>query len=333
MEEMIVSLKDKQVPIRMERGLLKEAARWIGTDHRVMLITDQGVPEQYSRILAAQFPNCEIMRVMQGEGAKSLEVYQRILSRMLQLRFSRQDRIIALGGGVVGDLAGFVAATYMRGIRFVNIPTTTLSQIDSSIGGKVAVNLDGVKNSVGAFWQPEMVLIDPLVLKTLPQRHVNNGLVEALKAGLIADEKLVELFEKPDLTEQREAIILRALKVKKQVVEQDEHETGLRKILNFGHTIGHGIESYYHLQQVYHGEAVAIGMMKMIEDPQLRQRLRPIYQRLQLKEDLDYDRQKVYEYITRDKKADGSTLTVVTLKQVGQAQLQEIPMEKIRAYL
>ena len=253
--------------------------------------------------------------------------------RTLKERFSRKDLIVALGGGVIGDLSGFVAATYMRGIEFINIPTTTLSQIDSSIGGKVAINLDGIKNCVGAFWQPKMVLIDPDVLATLPQRHINNGLAEALKAGLIRDESLFELFETDDPMEHIEKILYKSLMMKKKVVEIDEREIGVRRILNFGHTIGHGIESYYHLHDVYHGEAVALGMMKMIKDETIRERLHPIYQRLNLKEDIDYDRQQVYDFITKDKKIDGGTLTIVLLRKIGEAYLKDIPTEKIKEYL
>ena len=234
---------------------------------------------------------------------------------------------------MIGDLSGFVAATYMRGIEFINIPTTTLSQIDSSIGGKVAINLDGIKNCVGAFWQPKMVLIDPDVLATLPQRHINNGLAEALKAGLIRDESLFELFETDDPMEHIEKILYKSLMMKKKVVEIDEREIGVRRILNFGHTIGHGIESYYHLHDVYHGEAVALGMMKMIKDETIRERLHPIYQRLNLKEDIDYDRQQVYDFITKDKKIDGGTLTIVLLRKIGEAYLKDIPTEKIKEYL
>ena len=266
MKKITVNLKDKSYPILIQRGLLNQVGQYLEGHRKVMIVTDEGVPEEYARRVLAQCGQGYVERVIQGEGAKSMEVYQQILRRMLKERFSRKDLIVALGGGVIGDLSGFVAATYMRGIEFINIPTTTLSQIDSSIGGKVAINLDGIKNCVGAFWQPKMVLIDPDVLATLPQRHINNGLVEALKAGLIRDESLFELFETDDPMEHIEKILYKSLMMKKKVVEIDEREIGVRRILNFGHTIGHGIESYYHLHDVYHGEAVALGMMKMIKD-------------------------------------------------------------------
>ena len=333
MKKITVNLKDKSYPILIQRGLLNQVGQYLEGHRKVMIVTDEGVPEEYAQRVLAQCGQGYVERVIQGEGAKSMEVYQQILRRMLKERFSRKDLIVALGGGVIGDLSGFVAATYMRGIEFINIPTTTLSQIDSSIGGKVAINLDGIKNCVGAFWQPKMVLIDPDVLATLPQRHINNGLAEALKAGLIRDESLFELFETDDPMEHIEKILYKSLMMKKKVVEIDEREIGVRRILNFGHTIGHGIESYYHLHDVYHGEAAALGMMKMIKDETIRERLHPIYQRPNLKEDIDYDRQQVYDFITKDKKIDGGTLTIVLLRKIGEAYLKDIPTEKIKEYL
>ncbi len=221
---------------------------------QIFILSDDAVPKCHQQTVQQQFPDSYLHIVKHGEGAKSFAVLEDCLTQMLRQNFSRKDLVIALGGGVIGDLAGFVAATYMRGIDFINIPTTTLSQIDSSIGGKVAINLDGIKNCVGAFYQPKMVLIDPLVLNTLPKRHFYNGLVEAVKAGLIQDEELFTLFERDELD--IEQIIYRSLLVKKYVVEQDETEQGLRKILNFGHTIGHAYESYYQLHDYYHGECV-----------------------------------------------------------------------------
>lgn len=167
MKKITVNLKDKSYPILIQRGLLNQVGQYLEGHRKVMIVTDEGVPEEYAQRVLAQCGQGYVERVIQGEGAKSMEVYQQILRRMLKERFSRKDLIVALGGGVIGDLSGFVAATYMRGIEFINIPTTTLSQIDSSIGGKVAINLDGIKNCVGAFWQPKMVLIDPDVLATL----------------------------------------------------------------------------------------------------------------------------------------------------------------------
>lgn len=175
--------------------------------------------------------------------------------------YPRRRGVGCLAGGVVGDLAGFAAAQLYAGRYVHQRPTTTLSQIDSSIGGKTAINLAGTKNTVGAFYQPSLVVADPDTLKSLPERHFINGLAEAVKAGLIADEGLFELFETEDAHEKIEEIVYRSLVMKKNVVERDEREAGLRATLNFGHTLGHAIESANHLGGLYHGECVALGML------------------------------------------------------------------------
>ena len=263
--ELAIQLAEHTSNIYIERDARLHLKEYLNLNCKVMIITDKGVPAQYHQEIMKQCENGYLYVAEQGEGTKSFRVYEDIINRLLELNFSRKDLVIALGGGVIGDLSGFVAGTYKRGMRFASIPTTTLSQIDSSIGGKVAVNVGEVKNVVGTFYHPEVVVIDLNTVKTLTKRHYHNGLVEAVKAGLIADRELFELFERADdLEEHLEEIIIRALKVKKAVVEQDEKEEHLRKILNFGHTIGHAIESIYHLEGYYHGECVGMGMMKIL---------------------------------------------------------------------
>ena len=216
-------------------------------------------------------------------------------------------------------------------MRFASIPTTTLSQIDSSIGGKVAVNLGEVKNVVGTFYHPEVVVIDLNTVKTLTRRHYHNGLVEAVKAGLIADAKLFELFEKADnVDDHLEEIIVRALKVKKSVVEQDEKEENLRKILNFGHTIGHAIESIYHLEGYYHGECVGMGMMKILENPKIKERLGRVLQKLEVPLEAEYDTDEVIDFIKKDKKANGDYVTIVQVDKIGEAKLLPVEIESLR---
>ena len=298
-----------------------------------MIVTDKGVPEKYMNIVKAQCPNGYSIAVEQGEGAKSFKVFEEVCRKLLDLGFHRNDLIIALGGGVIGDLAGFAAASYMRGIDFINIPTTTLSQIDSSIGGKTAINLGDTKNIIGAFYQPKGVFIDLEVLKTLPERHYYNGLVEALKAGLIYDRELFEIFENKNIDENLQEIIYRALLVKKDVVEKDEKEENLRKILNFGHTVGHGIEGFFHLKDVLHGEGVAMGMLPMIEDEELRERTKKILKKMNIDTDIKYDREKVFELMLKDKKSDQDKITLVKVKELGKAELVKVPIEKCKNYL
>jgi 3-dehydroquinate synthase len=221
----------------------------------------------------------------------------------------------------------------MRGIEFIGIPTTTLSQIDSSIGGKVAINLEKVKNIVGSFYHPSVVLIDPDTLASLPPRHFANGLVEAVKAGLIYDASILDLFEQNDPKDVVDEIIYRSLLVKKAVVEQDEKEEHLRKILNFGHTIGHGIETVYGLHDLLHGECVAIGMIPMLEDEKLKERVLRIYKKLGLKSEIDYDPEAVYDVMTKDKKVKGNTITVVKVEEAGHARLEDIELDELHWYL
>ena len=273
----------------------------------------------------------DVKIVKHGEGAKSFEIYEDCLRTLLKLNYSRHDLIIALGGGVVGDLAGFVASTYKRGIHFINIPTTTLAQIDSSIGGKVAINVDEIKNCVGAFYQPSLVLIDPEVLNTLSKRHYNNGLVEAIKAGLIGDEALFKLFEEDNLD--IEQIIYRSLLVKKRVVEQDEKEEGIRKILNFGHTFGHAYESYYHLHDYYHGECVALGMMVVLDDEDIKKRLAKILHRLDIPTSCNANRNEILHLLLNDKKADHNMIDLVKVDKIGEAKIINMPIKELEKYI
>ena len=178
-----MNLAEESYDIIVERGILENASSFLNLNRRVLVVTDSGVPAQYAQTVANQCKNGIIFTVEQGEDSKSLDVFEKLLKSMLENNFSRKDAVVAVGGGVVGDLSGFAASAYMRGIDFYNIPTTLLSQIDSSIGGKTAINFGGVKNIVGAFYQPKKVLIDPSLLKTLPKRQVSNGLADAFEIG------------------------------------------------------------------------------------------------------------------------------------------------------
>ena len=312
--------------IVVERGCLERAGKELDLDRKVLVVTDEGVPAEYAEKVAAQCGQARIFTVPQGERSKSLEMFGKLLSEMLKSGFTRADCVCAVGGGVVGDLAGFAASCYMRGIEFYNLPTTVLAQVDSSIGGKTAVNLDGVKNTVGAFWQPKKVLIDPDTLKTLAPRQTANGLAEALKAGLIADEDLFALFEEGTPARDPETVLPAALAVKKQVVEKDEKETGLRKILNFGHTIGHGIES---VTGLLHGECVALGMIPMCSET-VRARLLPVLEKLGLPTEVRADPEAVYAAMLHDKKAAHGEITVVRVERPGSFILESVRPETLR---
>lgn len=311
-----MNLGQDSYDILVERGALEKANQYLNLNRRVLIVTDTGVPGAYAKALADQSKEGVVCTVEAGEASKSLEVFGKLLQTMLNHGFSRKDCVVAVGGGVVGDLAGFAASAYMRGIDFYNIPTTLLSQIDSSIGGKTAINFGGVKNIVGAFYQPKKVLIDSDLLKTLPPRQIANGLAEAVKMALTSDKELFELFENQDIESHLDEIIIRSLNIKKSVVEQDEKETGLRKILNFGHTVGHGIESSEGMSELYHGECVALGMLPMCGD-ELRPRVVAVLQKCGLYRQLRYDWEKITEAAFHDKKADGDTVSVTTVKEAG----------------
>lgn len=302
--------------ITLERGVLRRAGEVLNLRRKAMIVTDSGVPEKWAGLLAAQCEEAEIFRMPAGEKNKNLDTFRDVMRSMLAFGMRRGDCVIAVGGGVPGDLAGFAAACYMRGIDFYNCPTTVLSQVDSSIGGKTAVDLDGIKNIVGTFYQPRAVLIDPEVLETLPDRQVANGLAEAVKMALCFDGEGFALFESADPRQEIDRIIENALRIKKFVVEQDEKEQGLRRILNFGHTLGHGIEALQGENGLCHGECVALGMLPMCA-PDVRARLEKVLKRIGLPVCCDAEVSGVIRAAVHDKKASGNTITVSLVEKAG----------------
>ncbi len=311
-----------------EPGCLSRAHELLDLNRRVLIVTDDGVPQAYSQTIASLCHTPVIKCVPRGEDSKSFKVLEELQLIMMNNNFSRTDCVVAVGGGVVGDLSGFAASCYMRGIDFYNIPTTVLSQVDSSIGGKTAINLGNIKNIVGAFYPPKKVLIDTHLLKTLPERQISNGLAEAVKMSLTSDSELFEIFETGDIYSSLQIIIEKSLMIKKHVVETDEKETGLRKILNFGHTIGHGIESFENLSGLYHGECVALGMLPMCSS-EVRERLLKVLKKLNLPTSCQLDMDKVYEAMTHDKKTSGDSVTVTTVEKVGEYTLSAVPLRSL----
>ena len=328
---LIVDLKENSYPITIQRDSLYHITDTIHVNRKIAIIADSGVPDKWIQIVKNQCPNAFVLRFDQGEQSKNIETYTHLLNGCIQHEMTRKDAIIAIGGGVTGDIAGFVAASYMRGIDFYNIPTTILSQVDSSVGGKVAIDMGGYKNIVGAFWQPKAVIIDNNVLSTLSIRHQHNGLVEALKMGLILEEGLVEEFEKDTLD--IDTIVYRSIDLKRQIVEQDEKESGLRKILNFGHTIGHAIEGAYGLESYLHGECVAMGMLFFIEDEMLKQRVMNIYKKLNLPTIPDYDVDTLMRFITHDKKSEAKTVAIIKVKKAGSYEIIDMTYDEIHKVL
>jgi len=320
-----VSLGERSYPIHIAEGILANADKYLRLDRRVLIVTDSGVPREYASTVASLAKSPTLVTVKEGEGSKSFASLEMLCKTMLEAGFTRGDCVVAVGGGIVGDLAGFAASVFMRGIDFYNIPTTLLSQVDSSIGGKVAVNLDRIKNAVGAFYQPRAVLIDPEVLKTLPDRQISAGLAEALKMSATFDASLFALFERGDARAHLKEIIVESLKIKRDVVEKDEKESALRRVLNFGHTVGHGIESLLGVAEengmrenggLYHGECVALGMLPMCAEG-VKARLLPILRSLSLPTEISVDASLVARAMTHDKKAGDGFVTVILVDEVG----------------
>ena len=335
----------REYDVLVERGLLDRAGellREVSAPGMAAIVSDDTVYALYGErtVKALEKAGYRVHSFVfpAGEGSKNLSTYADVLHFLGEHRFSRSDVVVALGGGVVGDRAGFAASIYMRGIDFINCPTTTLSMIDSSIGGKTAVDLGDTKNIVGAFWQPKLVIVDPATLSTLPRRHYINGLAEAVKASLLADPELFSIFEKGDIDGQINEIIYRSLRFKKNIVEQDETERGMRKALNFGHTIGHGIEAVKGIKGrrtvgLFHGECVALGMLPMIESKALQKRVRAVYRRLGLPLRTTYNKEKVLAEMLHDKKAQGGQITIIKVPGLGCWRAETIPVEGLRPLL
>jgi 3-dehydroquinate synthase len=286
--------------------------------------------------------------VRAGETSKTLESVQKCCDQLAANRLERKSFIVALGGGVVGDLAGFVAAAYLRGISFVQVPTTLLAQVDSSVGGKVGVNLSAGKNLVGAFYQPRIVLCDLDTLASLPKREYRAGLAEVIKYGIVYDAPLFARLESdlPKLlrrdTKTLAAIVARCCEIKAEVVRQDEHEVGLRAILNFGHTIGHALEAISHYGKYLHGEAISIGQIaaarlsaEMLGLPATDvRRITELFRRAGLPTDVNLNasqRKKLFAAMNLDKKVVGGEIKFVLAQKIGSVEIgHRVPMSLIQ---
>lgn len=323
----VIAVKTSQggYDIIFGRGTHLTASKYLSLDRRVLVVTDDGVPAQYASVVAKQCKNGYVLTLKQGEATKNLDSFKQILSKLCELGFTRTDCVVAVGGGVVGDLAGFASACYMRGIDFYNIPTTVLSQIDSSIGGKTAIDFEGYKNIVGAFYQPKRVIIDPDLLLTLDGRQISNGLAEAVKMAATNDEQLFCDIESKKLS--IDDIICRAILIKKAVVEADEKETGLRRVLNFGHTLAHAVESAA-AGELLHGECVAIGMVAICKG-EVKSRIESVLSKLGLPTKHNFELSQLVDMLKHDKKASGDKITVVTVKKIGQFEFEKVDFDTL----
>lgn len=353
METIHVALGEHAYNIEIAAGLLDKigpkVAALLPKARRAVIISDTNVAPLYAerlqKTMAAAGIPAELITFQAGEQSKNLTVFSQVLEKIAELGLTRSDVVLTLGGGVVGDLGGYAAASYMRGVAFIQIPTSLLAQIDSSVGGKVAVDLKAGKNLAGAFYQPKAVFIDTDLLKTLPVHFLHDGLAEAIKYGAILDAKLFERIAgfsgDDELLENIDSIVANCCSLKARIVEQDEFDTGLRGLLNFGHTMGHAIEQYYGFSTFTHGEGVGIGMYQLTQRTEemgltpkgSAARIKAALEKYSLPTEPGVDKALLLEGMSRDKKKNGNTLTIIVLEEIGRAVLKKLAWQEVPEYL
>lgn len=326
--ELNVNLKENSYKVILGNNILKDLSSYYSLDKKVLVLTDDMVPSSYSDEVLKQTKEGYKYIIKHGEESKNINYYILINKFLLEHEFTRNDLIIAVGGGVVGDLGAFVASTYKRGIDFINVPTSTLSMIDSSVGGKTGIDFNGVKNVIGTFYEPKLVLIDFDTLKTLDERNYNNGLVEALKMGLLFSEELLNLFNNPKGN--IEKIITKSIEYKIKVVEQDEFELNERRVLNLGHTFGHAFEIS---NKCLHGEGVAKGLMYVINNPLLKIRVKNILNKLNIPLNYFIDKEEVFNLIKNDKKRNDDKISLVKVNYIERYVIEDVNLETIEKML
>lgn len=325
--------------ILIENGILKECGMYIrncSRAQRAMVISDSNVFPLYGKTVSDSlskngFSVCTHV-FPAGEQSKRLSSIEAMYTDLARHHFTRSDLIVALGGGVTGDMAGFAAASYLRGIDFVQIPTSLLAQVDSSVGGKTGVDIEEGKNLVGAFWQPSLVLIDPDTLSSLPPRFFSDGMAEVIKNGCIKSLPLFEQLERCDIKKEVNDIIYQCVDIKRGVVERDEHEAGERMLLNFGHTLGHSLEKLYHYTGLSHGEAIAVGMVMITRASEYAgltkkgtlARLVPLFHKYGLPVSDPAALKSVAEGAFTDKKSSGNDISIVLLREIGDSFTKKI---------
>lgn len=333
-------------PIWIEAGLLVKCGEMLRKQTKAQtaaIVTDDTVDALYGEIVQASLEQngFHVIKFVfpHGETSKCSATLNQIYDFLCENAVTRTDCLVALGGGVVGDITGFAAATFLRGLDYVQIPTTLLAQVDSSVGGKTAIDLPGGKNLVGAFKQPVAVICDPDTLRTLPRKFLADGMGEVIKYGMIRDEKLFALVEQHTLDTIHEVIadvIYACIDIKRSVVEHDEFDTGERMILNFGHTLGHAVESYYHYQMYTHGSAVAAGMCMMTKktcSDELYQRLCNCIAAYDLPTQVPAPLSALVPLCGKDKKRANADLRFIVCEKIGEAQIRTMPFAEFSAWM
>ncbi len=343
-----VNLKDKVYQVYIKRGIIKELGKLlknISQAEKIVIITDQKVNSIYGekvlKILDSEGFDTYLIEIEPGEKSKSLTTLCEVYSQLVNFKVSRKDIILTLGGGVVGDLGGYAAATFLRGVPYVQVPTSLIAQVDSSIGGKVAVDLPHGKNLIGSFYHPEAVFIDPDFLDTLDAREFSSGMAEVIKYSCLKDSQLFQelmSLNENQLLDNIEKIIFKCLNIKKHIVEKDANDHGCRMVLNFGHTLGHAIEKYFHYSRYAHGEAVAIGMYQITKNSEqlgltkagTSHKLKESLQKFSLPYEMpSSNAAKIIEAIALDKKNKGESIDIVLLSSIGKAFIKNIKKDEI----
>ncbi len=349
MKRVFIPIEGKEYEILIERGLLDQVGRLCRTvllrSRRIGLVTDTTVgplyAERVEKSLTSAGFEVKVLTIPAGEASKNVEKLSWLWEELMAFGMTRTDALVALGGGVVGDLAGFAAATVLRGIPFVQIPTTLLAQVDSSVGGKVAINLKAGKNLAGAFWQPQLVVMDPDVLDTLPDRAFSDGMAEVIKYGCIWDreffDRLLQCRNRAGIMLNIENVLYLCCSIKSEVVQADERDLGLRMILNFGHTLGHAYEKAYHYETYTHGQAVAAGMCRAAEIGEtlgvtpagVAEQIIAAMRQYGLPDRIACSMEDYRGAIGLDKKGEGKDIRLIVLSELGKAAARRMKKEEL----
>ena len=353
MQVIHVDLGAHAYDIEIEAGLLPQigakVAKLLPKAKKAAIISDTNVAPLYAAKLEASLAavGLGVVKVIieAGEQSKNMTVLSSVLEQLAQGGLTRSDVVLTLGGGVVGDLGGFAAASYMRGVAFVQVPTSLLAQIDSSVGGKVAVDLAAGKNLAGAFYQPKAVFIDTDLLATLSTRFLHDGLAEAIKYGCIKDaalfDKIAGFANDAQLLANIDDIVATCCAIKARIVEQDEFDTGLRMLLNFGHTLGHAVEQHFGYSGFTHGEGVAIGMYQLTKRTEelgltptgSAERIKSVLQKYNLPIDAGVAKSELLDTMARDKKKNGNSIPIIILRAIGEGDLLKLNWQQVPEYL
>lgn len=337
MKTIKINVSSASYDIKLGEDILKNLPEYLSELNitgRLVVICDTNIEKLHLDTLKSILDNSsyeyDTVVIKAGEEYKTLATVSYIYEKLSEIGVTRRDTILAFGGGVTGDISGFVSATYLRGISFVQIPTTLLSIVDSSIGGKTGVDLPCGKNLVGAFKQPKLVVADTSLLKTLDTTQISSGMSEIIKAGFIRDKELVDkLILSTDFEKDKEEFILRAINVKKEVVEIDEFEKYERMLLNFGHTFGHAIEKYYNYTGITHGQAVANGMYLITRNEEVLNKLTLLLKKYGLNTECDVPKDEIIKLCKNDKKALKDSINIVVVNKIGEGSIENISFEKV----